>query len=42
MYEGFGTLVKLFLFAIPFSILGVWKLVEVIIWLFQHINIKIV
>lgn len=27
---------------IPLSILGVWKLVEIIIWLFKHVDVSLV
>jgi len=39
--EAIGSLVKLFFIAIPFSVLGMWKLIEILIWLFQHVNINI-
>lgn len=30
----------LFFVAVPLAILGLWKLIEVIIWLFQHVSIS--
>jgi len=43
MYDGQGIqgLVTLFLIQIPLSILGIWKLIEIIIWLFQNVRIVI-
>ncbi len=38
---GLGRFFKLFFIMIPLSILGVWKFVEIIIFLFQHVQIVI-
>ena len=32
----------MFFVMIPLAILGIWKLIEIIIWIFQHIHIGIV
>ena len=32
----------MFFVMIPLTILGIWKLIEIIIWIFQHIHIGIV
>lgn len=41
MLEGldraFGCLAVMLLVSVP---LGLWKLVEIIIWLFQHVEVK--
>ena len=39
--DSVGNLVKMFLFIIPFSILGIWKLIEIIIWLLNNVSIQI-
>lgn len=45
MVDGIGNaiegMVKLIYLLIPLSILGVWKLIEIIIWAFQNISISI-
>lgn len=33
---------KLFFMLLGFSILGIWKLIEIIIWIIQHIRINII
>jgi hypothetical protein len=39
--DAFGGLVKSFIFLIPFSILGIWKLIDIIIWIVQNVRITI-
>ena len=38
---GIGGLFTLLFTAIPFAILGVWKLIDIIIWVLKNINITI-
>lgn len=39
MFKGFDTFVLLlFIFAIIGLIFGVWKLIEIIIWMFSHLH----
>lgn len=35
---GFGNLFKLVWLMIPLSLLGIWKLIEIIVWLFSHVK----
>jgi len=39
--KGIDNLFKITLVLGLFSIFGVWKLIEIIIWLFKHINITL-
>jgi len=40
MFEGLGDMIKLMGYLlVVFLPLGVWKLVEIIIWLFEHVSI---
>lgn len=34
-------LVKSFFFLLPLGILGIWKLVEIIVWIIQNISISV-
>jgi ABC-type spermidine/putrescine transport system permease subunit I len=36
---GFGAIIKLVFILLPFAILGIWKAIEVIIWIINHIHI---
>lgn len=43
MFSGIDAALKAMFFTLCISVpLGIWKLVEIIIWLFQHINISFV
>jgi hypothetical protein len=37
--EGLRFMSCLFVGLIPLAILGVWKLIEIIIWLFNHVRV---
>jgi hypothetical protein len=37
MFEGLGTLIVLLM---VFGVFGIWKLIEIIIWLFTHVSIS--
>ncbi|MGP1475119.1 MAG: hypothetical protein ACTTJ1_06920 [Treponema sp.] len=39
MYNFFGDFFKILFVAIPLGILGIWKLVEIVVFIFQHISI---
>lgn len=41
MYDLFEDFFKIFFIAIPLAILGIWKLIEIIIFFFQHVSITI-
>jgi uncharacterized membrane protein len=38
---GIGGLVRLFFIMIPFTVLGLWKLVDIIVWVLVHVRISI-
>jgi len=37
MLEGLGTFIVLLM---VFGVFGIWKLIEIIIWLFTHVSIS--
>jgi hypothetical protein len=37
MFEGLGTFIVLLM---VFGVFGIWKLIEIIIWLFTHVSIS--
>jgi len=39
--NGIGEFFKLFFIMIPLSILGFWKIIDIVIWLIQNIKISI-
>lgn len=39
--ESVKALCVLFLIMIPFAIMGIWKFIEIITWLIQHIHISV-
>lgn len=43
MYDAWGKVLDGLLlglkFTIPLALLGIWKLVEIIIWIFKHVSI---
>jgi len=41
VYDFFEDFFKIFFIAIPLAILGIWKLIEIIIFFFQHVSITI-
>ena len=36
-----GTLIIVFIIQIPLSILGIWKLIEVIVWIVENVEVVI-
>jgi hypothetical protein len=42
MYPDIGNAIKglliMALVMVPFALLGIWKLIEGVIWLFQHVS----
>ena len=38
---GIGGLFKLLFTVIPFAILGVWKLIDIIVWIIKNVNVSI-
>ncbi|WP_449189518.1 hypothetical protein [Treponema lecithinolyticum] len=41
MYDFFDDIFTLLFVAIPLAILGLWKLIELIIFIFSHVSITI-
>ncbi len=34
---GLGNVFRLLFIALPFAVLGAWKLVEILVWIIQHV-----